>query len=215
MKIIITESQLNILKENDDNITKIVEYVKSFGTKGKLPSFSGRLKDYYKPYMKQAYDWCCENGQDNIERYGFPYFCHMFDVYVQQYFKLNKRDLIYVERSIDLDMSSDLNNLDFKSVGECWAWKKNCSKSYCSNYTFMDNNIHKIKLCGYVHPDSIDWLETIYLNSYDMKNEVEIRMNDNALVEISYIKYDENKINLKGSYLLNASADKYNKNKNW
>ena len=44
-----------------------------------------------------------------------------------------------------------------------------------------------------------------------MKNETEIRMNDNAYVEVSYVKINGSKVGLGGSYLLNASADKYKK----
>lgn len=44
-----------------------------------------------------------------------------------------------------------------------------------------------------------------------MKNETEIRMNDNALVEVSYVKMFGQKYRLGGSYLINASADKYKK----
>lgn len=44
-----------------------------------------------------------------------------------------------------------------------------------------------------------------------MKNETEIRMNDNAYVEVSYIKICGMKYRLGGSFLLNASSDKYRK----
>ena len=126
---------------------------------------------------------------------------------------LNKRGLIYVERSIDLDLSQGFDSLNFSSIGECWSWKKSNSSSYCSKISLLNNNKSKVVICGYVHPDSIDWLETVYLNSYDMKNETEIRMNDNALVEVSYIIIDGVKQFIGGSYLINASVDKYNKNK--
>ena len=46
-----------------------------------------------------------------------------------------------------------------------------------------------------------------------MKNEREVRMNDNALVEISYVRINGNKYRLGGSYLINASADKQREKK--
>lgn len=47
-----------------------------------------------------------------------------------------------------------------------------------------------------------------------MKNEREVRMNDNALVEMSYVRINGKKYRLGASYLINASADKQ-RDKNW
>jgi hypothetical protein len=197
------------IKENKQNI---VNYIKTFGSKGKLPSFEGQFNSYFKNVLMTAYEWASDKI-DEIKRYGFAFFAHEFRVNVISKLTLNKRGLIYVERSIDLDLSQGFDDLNFSSIGECWSWKKSNSNSYCSKISLLNNNKSKVVICGYVHPDSIDWLETVYLNSYDMKNETEIRMNDNALVEVSYIIIDGVKQSIGGSYLINASVDKYNKNK--
>lgn len=213
MKCIINERQFKLITETVENvISDIINYVKSFGQKGKLDPFNGRLYDCYKEALQTAYQWACENDSD-LKRYGFRSFEHDFKVYVTNSFTLNKRGLIYVERSIDIDTSKGLGDLKFKSVGECWSWKKHNSRSYCADFSLLNNNVITVILCGYVHPNSVDWVETVYLNSYDMKNETEIRMNDNALVEVSYIKINGTKYRLNSSFLLNASSDKYNKDK--
>lgn len=210
-KVILNEKQIKFLFENlvqeiDDNI---IQYIKSFGEKGKLPTFNDSLKSLYTPFLKQAYEWASEKI-DEIKRYGFPFFVSNFKTNVIGKFTISKRNLIYVERSIDIDTTS-LNALDFKSLGECWSWKKGNSNSYCADFSLLNNNVVNVVICGYVHPDSIDWLETIYLNSYDMKNETEIRMRDNAYVEVAYIKIQGRKKLIGGSLLLNASAEKYKK----
>lgn len=196
---------------------KIISYIKQFGKKGKLDLYNGDLSnDYYQKYIRGAYEWMSENNPD-ITREGFAYFKFMFNSYIANNFKTNKRGLIYVERMIDIDMSKDLSTLDFSSVGECWSWRRGNSNNYCSasRYDILNKTPYvNVVLCGYVHPNSIDWQETIYLNSYDMKNETEIRMNDNALVEVSYIKINGEKVSLGGSYLINSSSDKYRK-KEW
>ncbi len=217
MKITITENQLKTIIESAINsfnniIPNIIEYVKGFGQKGKLPPVDKPLSDYYKTAMQTAYEWACEST-DDVKRYGFAYFEHNFKVDVVNNFIFSKHGLIYVERSIDIDTSEGLDSLKYSSIGECWSWKKNNSKSYCADFSLTKNTIIQVILCGYVHPDSINWTETVYLNSYGMKNETEIRMNDNALVEISYIKVNGDVFRLGGSFLVNASADKYNKNK--
>lgn len=213
-KIIITEEQLKWWS-NNEYMTRIVNYIKGFGQKGKLPSFDGKLKDYYEDSLGKAYEWGCEST-DGVERYGFQSFKHDFIVDVLGRFIFNKRGLIYVERSIDVDVSEGFEKLGFKSVGECWSWKRGNSESYCANFSLLKNSIVNVVICGYVHPDSIDWVETIYLNSYNMKNEREIRMNDNAFVEVAYIRINGYKCSIGGSFLINASSDKYNKNKkNW
>lgn len=194
---------------HEGNESAIIGYIKQFGIKGKLPSCSSSLVGYYKPYLEQAYDWASSKLSD-IKREGFASFVRSFRVDIIGNFKLNKRGLIYVERSLDID---GLDGLGYSSVGECWSWKPQNAQSYCSNFGVMSQK-NRVVICGYVHPDSIDWLETIYLNSYDMKNETEIRMNDNAQVEVAYIKINGVKYSIGGSMLINASSDKYAK-KDW
>ena len=46
-----------------------------------------------------------------------------------------------------------------------------------------------------------------------MKNETEIRMNNNAFVEVAYIIIQWEKCYIGGSFLLDASSDKYKKNR--
>ena len=215
MKFIITEKQFKLITETfEDDITScIINYIKGFGQSGKLPSFNGRLSDCYNDALKTAYKWACESV-DGVKRCGFESFKRDFKTDIANFFILNKRGLIYVERSIDIDASKGLDDLKFKSIGECWSWKRRNSRSYCANFSFLNYNVKNVVLCGYVHPNSIDWVETVYLNSYGMKNETEIRMNDNAQVEVSYIKINNEKYYLGGSYLLNASTDKYRK-KEW
>lgn len=211
--IILNESQFNSLFENSIGvvINSITQYIKGFSrSKGKLPSNDIPLKEYYKPYLNQAYGLVCDK-LDDVKRNGFAYFEMLFRNYVVGNFKMNKRGLIYVERSIDFNIDKGLRELEFKSIGECWSWGKNNSRSYCSSFGLNDKTL-QVVICGYVHPSSVDWLETIYLNSYDMKNETEIRMNDNAEVEVSYYRIGTEKYRLGGSYLINSSADKYRKN---
>lgn len=194
----------------DDFKKNIITYIKSFGEKGKLESVTKPLDRYYKPCLQEAYKWACESVP-GVSRDGFTYFSHLFRNYIVSRFMRNKRGLIYVERSIDFDYSKDLNELNYISIGECWSWKRLNSSSYCADFSLLNENVISVIICGYVHPDSIDWTETIYLNSYGYKNETEIRMNDNALVEVSHIKIGNTKIAMGGSYLINASTDKYKK----
>lgn len=211
MVIRLNERQFGLILESYfDYIGIILDYVRGFGVKGKLSSFVGKLSDYYEDAFRIAYDWAC-NSTDGVSRDGFVYFRRNFIVDVLRKFILNKRGLIYVERSIDIDVSSGLDDLSFSSVGECWSWKRHNSRSYCADFSLLNNNVVNVVLCGYVHPDSIDWVETIYLNSYGMKNETEVRMNSDAVVEVSYVRIRGNVYRLGGSYLLNASSDKYRK----
>lgn len=193
----------------------IVNYIKSFGKKGKLPNYDGRLIDAYGPYMEEAYNWACKST-DGVQRDGFAFFKRHFNIDIAGRFNYNKRGLIYVERNIDIDTNQETNELEFKSIGECWSWKKNNASSYCSNHSILNNGVATVTICGYVHPDSINWLETIYINSYEMANETEIRMNNNATVECGYILICGRKFPMGGTYLIDASADKYNPNrKDW
>lgn len=191
-----------------DCTEKVMRYIKSFGTKGKLPSVDEPLSVYYENALSTAYKWACESVE-GASRDGFVYFKHNFIVNVLRNFTFSKRGLIYVERSIDLDISKGFDDLEFKSIGECWSWKRGNAQSYCADFSIMNNNIIQVVVCGYVHPSSIDWIETIYLNSYKMKSEREIRMNNNAFVEVSYIRIYGRVYRFGTSFLINARADKY------
>ena len=57
----------------------IVNYIKSFGKKGKLPNYEGRLIDAYGPYMKEAYNWACKST-DGVQRDGFAFFKRHFNI---------------------------------------------------------------------------------------------------------------------------------------
>jgi len=211
MVIRLNERQLGLILESSlDYIGIILDYIRGFGVRGKLSSFVGKLSDYYEDAFSIAYDWACKST-DGVRRDGFQYFRHNFKVDVLGHLTFNKRGLIYVERSIDIDASGSLDDLSFSSVGECWSWKRRNSRSYCADFSLLNNNVVNVVLCGYVHPDSIDWVETIYLNSYGMKDETEVRMNSDAVVEVSYVRINGNVYRLGGSYLLNAGSDKYRK----
>ena len=200
-----------LLKESFSNYaSKVIDYIKSFGKKGKLPSNNEPLEKYYNPSLDTAYKWACEST-DGVERDGYAWFKHCFSVDVCGRFKINKRGLIYVERSIDFDTGEGFDNMNYASVGECWTWSPYHSSSYCQNFSLLNNNRISVVLCGYVHPSSIDWVETIYLNTYRCKDEKEIRMNNNAVVEIAYIRIGLEKYRFGGSYLINASANESNK----
>lgn len=207
--ILITEGQLRHLLY-ESTIDNIISYVKGFGSKGKLGSCDISLKEYYKSYEEDAFNWIKENGEVDRDLHSFPYFDWYWRINAVSNFVINKRGLIYVERDITL---GDVNEVNYNSIGECWSWKKSNGKAYCSDFGLFDS-VDTVKLCGYVHPESVDWLETIYLNTYHMNNETEIRMSDNAVVEVSYILVNGVKYKLGGSYLINASSDKYRK-KDW
>ena len=211
--IILTEKTLkSIISETINYIRdfpeKVMRYIRSFGTKGKLPSVDEPLSVYYESALSTAYKWACESVE-GVSRDGDVYFKHNFKVNVLGNFTFSKRGLIYVERSIAFDISKGFDDLQYKSIGECWTWKRGNAQSYCADFSIMNNNIVQVVICGYVHPSSIDWIETIYLNTYKMKSEREIRMNNNALVEVSYIRIYGQVYRFGTSFLINAGADKY------
>jgi len=206
----LTESRLKrvITEALQDMFARIAEYVRGFGSRGKLPPADGRLSDYYDGAFGKAFEWASKSV-DGAARDGIVYFRHNFEVNVAGRFLRNRRGLVYVERSIDLDTSEGFDSLGYKSVGECWSWKKGGASTYCSDHSLTNSSVWQVVLCGYVHPSSVDWVETIYLNSYRMKHEREVRMKDNALVEVSYIRIAGIRYNLGSPFLVNAGADKY------
>ena len=50
-----------LLKESFSNYaSKVIDYIKSFGKKGKLPSNNESLEKYYNPSLDTAYKWACK-----------------------------------------------------------------------------------------------------------------------------------------------------------
>ena len=101
----------------------------------------------------------------------------------------------------------NLQNMYYKSVGECWSFKPHNGRSYCNKE--FGSNIYDVTLHGYIHPKYIDWVATLYLNVWDMSYETEIRTNNSSWVEVTDVTVNDMKYHLPKSYIVKADTDKY------
>jgi hypothetical protein len=171
---------------------QFLDWLEDFGKYGKLPPskitfeeginsgfeiaskwLGGRHVTRNKPSINDLYGMLSRNGFIS-EKKG-PHF--------------NNRNMMYVERAITLTKSiesEDDQNI-YKTlvdnyqnnVGGCWTWKRGKAESYCTN-----NSGAELVFKGYIRLEDIDWVETDYINCYDMNFEDEIRVKPNAKVEV-------------------------------
>lgn len=206
---------------------QILDYIKQFGFECNknyhLPATSeDEIMYYFFNAIDKAYDYSKKKGGDwfvnfianNDEISDIDTFSdEVMDVlFGDDGLSLEgRRNLIYVERAIDISSLYDLNGEIHDGVGECWTWKRGNGYSY----DFAENgvSIATIMLCGYVHPKSVDWVETIYRNNYFLKDEAEIRMNNNAVIELHSIIINNNEYGLNPPYMIDCSAQGYRRHK--
>ena len=175
-----------------------LDWIEEFGKVGELDRSSFNFEAGFKSGLGTAFEWFKKNNSNidelymksrftnNLKKHGFIVINK--DKSISTECKFNDKGNMYVERIVTLD--SELNEPSAGSfekfvekynnnVGGCWCWQYGRSADYCSN-----NNGSKILLRGWIRLDDIDWVETVYINSYGMNAECEIRVKPNAKVEL-------------------------------
>ena len=161
-----------------------------------------------------------ERVQDSLTVFGSKIFDEQFASKIQKSIysflngwklDVNDRNLVYVERCINVPelLSKEIytcypedNQLDFysfllkhfgTSIGTCWSYSKNMGYPYDGEAFYKNVSTSPIVLHGYVDLKDVDIQHTISLNIYDLKDEEEIRLNEDAKVEIFAITTDSGK----------------------
>lgn len=122
---------------------------------------------------------------------------------------LNESGLIYVEREITIpdvlntkfDSNYEPHQYNFfdyldskmKGVGICWSWEEGMGNAYYAN-TFNVIPYSVILMKGHVDPRSVDWVETLSINTYMENSEAELRLLKNNVVEIDEVLFNEKNI---------------------
>lgn len=132
----------------------------------------------------------CENGLLYIERV----------IRIPNY--LSSKEWVEKDNDTDLTDYYQYLNEHFYGIGDCWTYEVGGGEDYCGNH--YGKNDSKITLKGKVRLTDIDWEETIYLNVYCMNYEKEIRLKQNALVELDEIEIEDKKFPLKQPLIVPA-----------
>lgn len=188
-----------------------LDWIEEFGKVGELDKSSISFVDGFKSGLGTAFEWFKDKYSNviddiymksrftsNLKKHGFIVIND--DKSIGTDCTFNEKGNMYVERIVTLD--SELNDPSAGSfekfidkynnnVGGCWAWKLGRASDYCG----FESGGSKILLRGWIRLDDIDWIETVYINSYNMNAECEIRVKPNAKVELfeiygSYLNSD-------------------------
>lgn len=190
---------------------RYLNFLRSLGRPGQLPPATKSVRECIQEAFPEALKWYAGHWnskevdtQEVALRFQKALYKTIFNT--RGGITRDSRGLIYIERA--LRMSKDkLNNLetDYYSVGECWAYVKGSAKAYCAGSGNLE-----IKLKGWVDPSDINWVETLYISTYSMASEKEIRLSDeaNTVVEIFDVLANGKSI-LDEPLICRATADKY------
>lgn len=190
-----------------NTVENYIDWIEEFGKVGRLGKSSIDFISGLKSGFGKAFDWYCEKygvyvyvGDEKelsisatkrkfYERLGKEGFYVIKEGGYDIGPEFNEMGNMYVERVIVLDNAlgdivgdmiyHDLIDAYQDNVGGCWSWKKGCGMAYCER-----GNGTKVLLRGWIRLDDIDWVETVYINSYNMNSECEIRVKPNAKVEL-------------------------------
>ena len=71
LKMMVLEAVENIQKRlsGEEIVSSVISYIKGFGERGKLPSCDVPFKNYFTPYLEEAYKWASEKVYE-IKRCG-------------------------------------------------------------------------------------------------------------------------------------------------
>ena len=171
---------------------EFLDWILEFGNRGSIGSSSITFNEGIKSKYNESFEWYINNGLGkNIEDFNEALndynFCDI-DNNCSTDCEFDSRGNMYIERAVTLKnelsepSEGEFNNLvkDYQNnVGGCWSWDKGKGESYCT-----ENSGDTILLKGFIRLDDIDWLETIYINSYSMNDECEVRVKPNSKIEI-------------------------------
>lgn len=150
-----------------------------------------------------------EKGKEIFKKFAYNTYLKNFTADTGKNFilsmNMNKKGLIYVEREISIprvhSKSQDYNLYNnntgdyydylkrkVKNAGQYWTWEEGNGQAYCESV--FEGGTDYIEMKGWVNPDSIDWLQTIYRNGYYLKNEKEIYVKEGSLIQVDKVIYN-------------------------
>lgn len=194
---------IDYINSKKNAIENYIDWIEEYGKVGSLGKSSIDFIQGFKSGFDKAFSWYKSNYSRNDEdefyikqkfyksfsRYGFYYvpesggwatdceFNEMGNMYVERAIKLSGYN---IGDAIGDDMFYDLIDRYQDNVGGCWSWKKGRAMAYCGDSAGGSS----ILIRGWIRLDDIDWVETVYINSYNMNSECEIRVKPNAKVEL-------------------------------
>lgn len=208
-----------------------LDWIKQFGKIGTLGKSSITFEQGFNSGLQEGYNDFCEVVRSSMEKGYLGYFegegsmdfKSIFYRYLGRFgfynvnsegkfttkCKFNRDGNMYIERvvclennledTVDNELYDELVDKYQDNVGGCWSWKAGKGSG---DYVDADLGGANILLRGWIRLDDIDWAETVYLNSYDMNDECEIRVKPNAKVELFDIKTDNYRFNLGGKHII-------------
>ena len=80
----------------------------------------------------------------------------------------------------------------YKGVGVYWSWDDDAAEAHWGH---GKDSVY-IKMHAKVRPDDVDWPETLFKNTYDLKDEKEIRVKDGGLVKVIGFMQDDKYVDI-------------------
>lgn len=191
-------------KKNESE--QFLDWLEDFGKYGELPPSNMTFEEGVKSGYDVALKWFIDNGlicpfeeaheDETPEEYYWNKFRNLLrsngflrGSATWKGPQFDDRGLMYVERAIKLPFEvNDESNQNIYSnlvksyqnnIGGCWTWFKGGANAYCATAKGTT-----VIFKGYIRLEDIDWVETDYINGYDMNGEREIRVKPNAKIEL-------------------------------
>ena len=229
-KIIITESQLQLLKEyhgdqllpfdgngNKMNIEHYIDFLEHIGRFGRLESRLGKDKAQFQIFLSQAQEDGFSYWYDNFDTSSFEddgydirqlYYGKLSEYHFPKGLNIDENGLIYCERTIKIpspmETASDMAYYNYitkySSVGEYWTWLEGNGEAYCGSGGI------DITLIGRTRPEDVDWDETFMRNAYELNEECELYLGYSSLVQINAIRLNDRVINLPRPIVVPANS---------
>lgn len=161
--------------ENDDKAEKMIEYIQEEDP----DNWYYHIDDYFQ-------------NSDNFTLYFLKKLKpDLFNLYDTEYYDKLERSInnsddpkrLQIFRSITLDELDKLQK-NYNGVGIYWSYDFDGAQAHCGH---QGNVNREFILDGWVYTDAINWESTIYKSIYQLRNEKEIELNENAPIQINSI----------------------------
>ena len=231
--IIITESQLQLLKEyhgdqllpfdgngNKMNIEHYIDFLEHIGRFGRLESRLGKDKAQFQIFLSQVQEdgfgyWYHNFDTSSFEDDGMElngddirqlYYGKLSEYHFPEGLDIDEKGLIYCERTIKIPspMKTAYDKAYYNYIVQYSSVGEYWTWLEGNGEAYCGSGGMDITLIGRTRPEDVDWDETFMRNAYELNEECELYLGYSSLVQINAIRLNDRVINLPRSIVVPA-----------
>lgn len=220
--VIITESQLQTLKEYHDqlilpfdgvsdkmNIEHYIDFLEDIGRFGQLESQLGKDRKKLRQFLEAQEESAFSDWQNNFDLSVYDeelteeeekdlYYSKLQEYGFPERLQIDENGLIYCERALNIPspMQTANDSQFYKYKQEYGVVGEFWTWHEGRAEAYCASSGETIVLIGKTRPEDVDWIESFTRNAYELNDECELYIGVKSLVQIEAIQLDDRTIRL-------------------